>query len=433
MSSHDIRRPFKRPAISDQQRRRELSLLRQCQNRRDAQLQARRLASTVLSLQPTQDDDYKSASEEQQLDIEVASVPEVDSFPDETDADFGHPKDAHDIRQATKLRGPEARQWFAKQLMLPEWMIDVPDNLNTDWYVFARPAGKRCFIVSSNGTTISRLRNGIRLHRFPSALPNGARINNSKSAQSYCILDCIFHESDETYYVIDGVCWAGLSLYECTAEFRFFWLNSKLAETGACDAPSTYHRYKFSTLPVYNCDKEGLHTAYVGQVPYVKDGLLFYNKHAHYQTGNTPLTLVWKDENCSQYVIDTDNRGQVPSQQQVVLELLDDSRLATSDDPPVIFGCLLGEFIQKTELQRGDLIKFAIGEGGLVFVDSKLEKADLQYLGKSNRARAFADSYSKVLFQYAARHSPLRIEHLFASISSCVEDGRSTQDADMAG
>lgn len=31
-------------------------------------------------------------------------------------------------------------------------------------------------------------------------------------------------------------------------------------------------------------------------------------------------------------------------------------------------------------------------------VDGKLEKADLQYLGKANRARAFADSYSKVCF-----------------------------------
>ncbi|XP_049376204.1 uncharacterized protein LOC125841181 [Solanum stenotomum] len=423
MSSHDVRRPFKRPAISDQQRRRELSLLRQSQNRHDAQLQARRLASTVLSLQ--------SSSQEQQVDIQVTD--ELESCPEEVDDDYGHHKDAHDLRQATKLRGPDARLWFAKQLMLPEWMIDVPDKLNTDWYVFARPAGKRCFVVSSNGTTISRLRNGVLLHRFPSALPNGARTNNSKAAQSYCILDCIFHESDETYYVIDGVCWAGISLYECTAEFRFFWLNSKLAETGACDVPSTYHKYKFSALPVYNCDKEGLQTAYAGQVPYVKDGLLFYNKHAQYQTGNTPLSLVWKDDHCSQYVIDTDNKGQVQSQQQVVLELLDDGRLATSDDPPVIFGCLLGEFMQKTELHRGDLIKFAIGEGGLVVVDSKLEKADLKYLGKSNRARAFADSYSKVLFQHAARYSPLRIEHLFASISSYVEDGNSTQDAEMAG
>ena len=44
---------------------------------------------------------------------------------------------------------------------------------------------------------------------------------------------------------------------------------------------------------------------------------LFLLRYAHYQLGNTPLALVWKDESCSQYVIDTDNKGQVPSQQQV--------------------------------------------------------------------------------------------------------------------
>lgn len=40
-------------------------------------------------------------------------------------------------------------------------------------------------------------------------------------------------------------------------------------------------------------------------------------RHANYQAGITPLALVWKDENCSQYVIDTDSKGQVPNQQQV--------------------------------------------------------------------------------------------------------------------
>lgn len=48
----------------------------------------------------------------------------------------------------------------------------------------------------------------------------------------------------------------------------------------------------------------------------------FSCRHAHYQAGNTPLTLVWKDENCSQYVIDTDSKGQVPNQQQVHLHFL---------------------------------------------------------------------------------------------------------------
>lgn len=60
-------------------------------------------------------------------------------------------------------------------------------------YVFARPAGKRCFVVSSHGTTVSRLRNGTMLHRFPSALPSGARKTGASKA-GYCILDCIFHE-----------------------------------------------------------------------------------------------------------------------------------------------------------------------------------------------------------------------------------------------
>lgn len=32
---------------------------------------------------------------------------------------------------------------------------------------------------------------------------------------------------------------------------------------------------------------------------------------------------------------------------QLVLELLDDGRLATSDDPPIIFGCLNEDFIQQ--------------------------------------------------------------------------------------
>ncbi|XP_019160580.1 PREDICTED: snurportin-1 [Ipomoea nil] len=425
MGQHDIRRPFKRPAITDQQRRREQSLLRQEQNRRDAQLQARRLASTILSIQ-SEHHELQSLSEEPELE------PGPGPGPEETEPDYPSQSDGYDIRQLSRIRGAEARRWFAKQLMLPEWMIDVPDNLSTDWYVSARPAGKRCFVVSSNGTTISRLRNGSLLHRFPSALPSGARTNN-KSAQSYCILDCVFHELDQTYYVIDMVCWAGFSLYECTAEFRFYWLNTKLAETGACEAPSTYHRYRFSSVPVYDCVQEGLHSAYTGPVPYVKDGLLFYNKQAHYQTGNTPLVLVWKDTNCSQYVIDTDNKGEIPTQQQVVLELLDDGRLATSDDPPVIFGCLNAEFIQQTGLRSGDLLRFSISEGGLVLVDGKLEKADLQYLGKPNRSRAFADSYSKVLFQYAVRHSPLQIEHIFASISSPVSDESASRDTEMTG
>lgn len=409
----DIRRPYKRPAISDQQRRREISLLRQAQNRQDVQNRARNLASAVLSFET---DPISPDEELSEIEPEIPTETRTENY---------------DVLQASKLKGRDACRWFAKQLMFPEWMIDVPDNLITDWYVFARPAGKRCLVVSSNGITVSRMRNGSLLHRFPSALPNGSR--NNRSGTSYCILDCIFHEPDQTYYVVDMVCWAGMSFYECPAEFRFFWLKSKLFESGASETPSVYHRFRFVAVSVYNCDQQGLQTAYLGPVPYVKDGLLFYNKHAHYQMGNTPLTLVWKDDSCSQYVIDTDNKGQVPDRQQVVLELLEDGRLATSDDPPAIFGSLNEDFIQKAGLKPGNLLRFAVSNDGLHFANGKLGKADLQYLNKVNRARTFADSYSKVLFQHTARSSPLGIDHLFASISSSGDNETAISDAEMIG
>jgi hypothetical protein len=90
---------------------------------------------------------------------------------------------------------------------------------------------------------------------------------------------CVFVlQPDETYYIVDMICWRGYSLYDCTAEFRFFWVNSKLTETSAGDPPSTYHRYRFSVVPMYESALEGLQAAYSLSTPYVKDGLLFYNK-----------------------------------------------------------------------------------------------------------------------------------------------------------
>ncbi|CAL9764468.1 unnamed protein product [Musa acuminata subsp. burmannicoides] len=390
---------------------------------------ARRLASSVLALhsspEPALPDDA----------IEPEQAPEVDWAQTEADlTESEAPVRDLNVAQASKLRGREARRWFAHQLMLPEWMIDIPPHLDRDWYVFARPAGNRCFVVSSNGTTISRLRNGSVLHHFPSSLPNGSRTRDmSGPASSYCILDCIFHEPNQTYYVIDMVCWRGYSLYDCTAEFRFFWLNSKLAESGACNPPSTYHRYTFSVVPIYDCDQAGLHAAYSSVVPYVKDGLLFHNKHAHYQTGNTPLALVWKDNYCSEYFLDTDSKGLVPTQQQVVLEIQDDGRLTTSDDPPVVFGCVEADFIQKSGLRAGNLLRFAIRDESVSLVDGKLEIGGLQFVSKANRARAFADSYSKVFFQYAARHSPLRIEDLAASVQPSHVHDNTIKDVDMDG
>lgn len=131
MAPHDLRRPFKRPAISDQQRRRELALLRQAQQRLDSHNRARRLASSLLSL-PAADQPPSSPEpilEDQPIQIELAS-PEP-----EPDSPEAAPTRDLNVVQASKLKGWEARRWFARQLMLPEWMIDVPPHLDRDWFV----------------------------------------------------------------------------------------------------------------------------------------------------------------------------------------------------------------------------------------------------------------------------------------------------------
>ena len=86
-------------------------------------------------------------------------------------------------------------------------------------------------------------------------------------------------QPNSTYYIIDMMCWRGYSLYDCTYEFRHFWIESKLAEIDALDKSSTYNRYGFSIVPAYKCDVGGLEAAYSGPVPFERDGCLFLNKY----------------------------------------------------------------------------------------------------------------------------------------------------------
>jgi snurportin-1 len=113
---NDPRRPYKRQAISDQQRRREIALQAQSTRRADAQARARALASSLITTQapPADDHRHKDAEEDgEEVEHTVADV----------------------AAAASKLRGSDARRWFARQIMLPEWMVDAPPHLARDWSV----------------------------------------------------------------------------------------------------------------------------------------------------------------------------------------------------------------------------------------------------------------------------------------------------------
>lgn len=116
--------------LSDQQRRRDLALQRQQECRRNLQLHARRLAAGLSSGGEENeggDEDVVEAEEfEESYEVEGEGGGGESSSTKEDLKDLG-------LRQGTRLKGAKAREWFSKQLMLPEWMIDIPPRLKTDW------------------------------------------------------------------------------------------------------------------------------------------------------------------------------------------------------------------------------------------------------------------------------------------------------------
>ncbi|KAG1677386.1 hypothetical protein FOA52_010766 [Chlamydomonas sp. UWO 241] len=365
--------------------------------------------------------------------------------------------------------GDHPKTYFASQFMQPEWMTDVPSDLGANWFVMARPEGRRVLLVSSGGRTVSRTRTGAVLHRMTSSLPEGSAA--SLSGSDACILDCVYHEADRTYYAQDLLMWRGHSFYDCTAEFRIAWLQAKLAEEaygaggGVCSATPRgdameakagtsgcadgdggggggggvgRHRlvlsdaspsnaegqsepYHLVALTAAVADATGLAAAHGVRTPFVKDGLYLLHKEGHYQAVGPPcpLALLWKDAACSTYLLDTDPQGVTLERQLVTLEFRMDGTVATEDDPPVVLGQLPQSFVEANaqHLRPGRLLRFTLGDGGLTFHEGRPAGADLRYEGPGNQRRGRADTFSKIMFQYNARRQTITIEALMQCAS----------------
>nr|XP_020729306.1 snurportin-1 isoform X3 [Odocoileus virginianus texanus]XP_020729307.1 snurportin-1 isoform X3 [Odocoileus virginianus texanus] len=175
-----------------------------------------------------------------------------------------------------------------RELMLSEWLIDVPSDLGQEWIVVVCPVGKRALIVASQGSTSAYTKSGYCVNRFSSLLPGGNR-RNSTTAKDYTILDCIYNEVNQTYYVLDVMCWRGHPFYDCQTDFRFYWMHSKLPEEEGLGEKTKLNPFKFVGLKNFPCTPESLCKVLSMDFPFEVDGLLFYHKQAHYSPGSTPL------------------------------------------------------------------------------------------------------------------------------------------------
>ena len=180
------------------------------------------------------------------------------------------------------------------------------------WYVLPRPEGKRCLMVAHNGCTVTKDKNGVRVHQFHSILPNGSPMSRSGGGNdAYSIFDCVFNQELCTYIITDLLCWKGQSLYGCTASFRFYWARVRLEETGIGLSSETFlygtgtevDGYKIVLAPSFLSTKESVYKCLTDTFGYQTDGVLFVARGGYYEPGEkpSPLMLVWKNENVSRY------------------------------------------------------------------------------------------------------------------------------------
>eukprot|EP00210_Caulerpa_lentillifera_P001627 g1565.t1 len=306
-------------------------------------------------------------------------------------------------------------------LTQPQWMIEYPDDLTRNWFVMSRPEGRRCMITALKGRTISYLKNGGNLHTFKSRLPGGS----PQRMDGPSILDCIFHEPNNTYYIVDLMCWKGVYLLNCEAEFRLEWIKQKLME---CEELPTNEDFGIEVLEYWNCDERGLLSALYDFVPFTRDGVCIIHKEGHYSKGPTELALIWKDLTCSRYLIETDMTGKETEDQYIILRFGDDGGLYTGDHPATRLSdldqCVMESGFRREALRFNKLIRFKIhfhhDQESIMEEDIFV----LEFAGLIRNRKRSADLMSKIIFQRYARQGKIRSDDLMRFV-------RQTQSNDI--
>ncbi|XP_012225656.2 snurportin-1 [Linepithema humile] len=177
------------------------------------------------------------------------------------------------------------------RMMMSEWMLDVPQDFSENWIMVPCPVGKRVRLVSGRGKTRAYSRTGVFVAVFSSALPGG---NYNANMRHSAIIDAIWIKERKVYYVLDVLYWNNLPFTYCEAEFRLYWINSKLSETKEFEIhDSDINKYPMLSLPKISCDLN-LSSVLTDLAPELHslDGFLFYHRNAQYIFGITPL-VIW--------------------------------------------------------------------------------------------------------------------------------------------
>eukprot|EP01126_Amoeba_proteus_P013286 TRINITY_DN15613_c0_g2_i1.p1 TRINITY_DN15613_c0_g2~~TRINITY_DN15613_c0_g2_i1.p1 ORF type:complete len:346 (-),score=60.97 TRINITY_DN15613_c0_g2_i1:188-1171(-) len=287
------------------QKRREERLRMQKESRFNFQKYVRSLYSDDIHVQPTLGDStYQHSSIFTESLVEpvkpVVSTVDVDSLIVQNTLTTNQLTPGKNRKRKVDEIGPaltrkqlleeKLRMKYKDSLMIPEALVEPPEDLKDNWICVPYPISRRVCVSCYQNKTTLRLRNGVLLATFKSNLPGGGKKRSSN--KEYCVLDCLLDETTSKIYVLDLMVWKGNQYYDCDAEFRSFWVFQKFQELSEGDiSEQSNDGYSFKLLERHDSDLSLLskmlkEKCFSFGVP---AGFFFYHKEGNYWPGASPL------------------------------------------------------------------------------------------------------------------------------------------------
>lgn len=285
--------------LSKKQQQRRNELLTNRLNKRDKLISSiRRLVSDVAS-----DDEHDSTAAS---NVNMTNTIQLGSAtPTGPTASLGHssmpspvasPCSSSSSNKSTSVQIEDRK--FRNKAMLSEWLVDRPMDFESEWVLKPTPIGRRCLVFARKGETVAYSRTGQFIKAFQSALPGGCHMHISHCCRrQFAIVDCIYVQQTNTFYLMDALAWNDHKLYESEASFRFFWLQSRYNENQEKFLTlSTKNECRFFCLNTYSASDQDILTALENEPLFKEhnlqlDGLLFFHTRGPYVPGANPLVL----------------------------------------------------------------------------------------------------------------------------------------------
>lgn len=193
---------------------------------------------------------------------------------------------------------------FSRKLMLAEWLLFMPSEFSTTYYMKLCPKGRHVLVCAAKAKTVVYSRTGAPLLEATSRLPGGGLGQSDSQNDRYCtLLDCIMLSSSSAdpltckshgtkiepvvFKVLDLVQFRSTSYTHLPFRERSLWLCQYLRSQ-----IEEYHEgdpVRFEVLPAHTCDTVSMNDVMSKLCEYEVDGLLFYHQDVLYKPGATPL------------------------------------------------------------------------------------------------------------------------------------------------